>query len=142
MRLHIAAAIVCLATGGCTTYQYAKDVKMVSFDNDVTEGHGVGPIRGESCQELILGIPINDAPSLDAAFTNTRQDAGRLRYLNNVSTERDRVRCRRLREALLGGESDGVQMKLGLSTLVCVAALSSAACAGRHTILAGSPRSR
>jgi hypothetical protein len=27
-------------------------------------------------------------------------------------------------------------MKLGLSTLVCAAALSSAACAGRHTILA------
>src|ERR1700728_2443927 len=87
MRLHIAAAIVCLATGGCTTYPYAKDVKMVSFDNDVTEGHGVGPIRGESCQELILGIPINEAPSLDAAFADTRQDAGRLRYLNNVSTD-------------------------------------------------------
>jgi hypothetical protein len=54
MKRHFLAAIVCIVTGGCTSYQYAKDVKTMSFDHDVSEGHGVGPIRGESCQELIL----------------------------------------------------------------------------------------
>ncbi len=84
-----ALAVVCLALGAsaCTTYQYAKDVKMVSFDDNVTQGHSVGPVRGEDCQSFVLGYPIGEPPTLDKAFADTRKDNGQLRYLNNVSTD-------------------------------------------------------
>jgi hypothetical protein len=84
------AAMVCLASLGssaCTSYQYAKNVKLVSFDDNVTTGHSVGPVRGEDCQNLFLGIPIGDPPSLDQAFAEARKDGGRLRYMNNVSSQ-------------------------------------------------------
>lgn len=76
-----------LATGGCASYQYAKDVKLVSFDDDVSTGHAVGPVRGEDCQTFILGYAIGDRPTLDKAFADARKENGQLRYLNNVSTE-------------------------------------------------------
>jgi hypothetical protein len=76
----------CLTTGGCTTYQYAKNVKMVSFEDDVTAGRAVGPVRGEDCQRFVLGYPIGERPTLDKAFADTRKESG-LRYIDNVSTE-------------------------------------------------------
>jgi hypothetical protein len=84
------AAAVCLASLGssaCTTYQYAKDVKMVSFDDNVGTGHAVGPVRGEDCQSFVLGYPIGEHPTLDKAFADARKENGQLRYMNNVSTE-------------------------------------------------------
>jgi len=82
-------ALVCLGLGatGCTTYQYAKGVKLVSFDDNVTTGHAVGPVRGESCQQFVLGFPINERPTLDRAFADARKENGQLRYMNNVATE-------------------------------------------------------
>jgi hypothetical protein len=80
------AVCTCLATGGCTTYQYAKSVKMVSFDDDITAGHAVGPVRGEDCQEIVLGYPLGERPTLDKAFARTRS-SNELRYMDNVSTE-------------------------------------------------------
>jgi hypothetical protein len=82
------ALSACLATG-CTTYPLAKDVKMVSFADDVTTGQSVGPVRGESCQDRVLGFPIDDRPTVDQAFIDVRQQSGPLRYLNNVATSRD-----------------------------------------------------
>jgi hypothetical protein len=81
------ALTVCLATG-CTTYPLAKDVKMVSFADDVTTGPSVGPVRGESCQDRVLGFPIGDRPTIDQAFIDVRQ-SGPVRYLNNVATSQD-----------------------------------------------------
>jgi hypothetical protein len=84
------AATVCLASLGssaCTTYQLAKDVKMVSFDDNVSTGHSVGPVRGEDCQSFVLGYPIGEPPTLDKAFADARKENGSLRYMNNVATE-------------------------------------------------------
>jgi len=80
------AALLLVGTGGCTSYQYAKNLKMVSFDNNVTTGRSVGPVRGESCQAAVMGYPIGESASLDAAMANARAK-NQLRYLNNVSTE-------------------------------------------------------
>lgn len=78
---------VLLAFGsGCTSHQYAKKVKMVSFDNNVAAGQSVGPVRGESCQAAVMGYPIGEKASLDGAMANARSQH-QLRYLNNVSTE-------------------------------------------------------
>ena len=75
------------ALTGCTSYQYAKNVKMVALDSDVTEGHAVGPIRGEDCQSFILGYPIGEPPTLDKAVVDTRKANTSMRYMNNVSTD-------------------------------------------------------
>ena len=73
-------------TAGCASYQYAKNVKMVAFEDNVRAGKSVGPVRGESCQSHAMGIPIGDPVSLDRAMTRAREKH-QLRYMNNVSTE-------------------------------------------------------
>lgn len=82
-------ALVALAAlgSGCTTYQYAKNVKMVSFEDDVSTGRAVGPVRGEDCQAHVLFIPVGPRPTLDKAFADAREENGGLRYMNNVATE-------------------------------------------------------
>jgi hypothetical protein len=100
-----AACIGVFALSGCSTYQYAKNVKLVSFDDDVTRGKSVGPIRGEDCIWSILGYKLGGVPTLDRAFANARNqtDSGimgststqsasadkAIRYINNVSTAND-----------------------------------------------------
>jgi hypothetical protein len=83
----VLAVVVCLASGGCASYQMAKNVKMVSFDDNVTQGQSTGPIRGESCQAFVVGYPIGEKPTLDKAFADARKSNGTLRYMNNISTE-------------------------------------------------------
>jgi len=79
--------VACLAAQGCASYQVAKNVKMISFDDNVTQGKSTGPIRGEDCQASVLGYPIGEKPTLDKAFADARKSNGDLRYINNVSTE-------------------------------------------------------
>jgi hypothetical protein len=80
---------------------------MVSFDDDVTRGKSVGPIRGEDCVWSILGYKLGGPPTLDRAFASARNQTtsgigdsfGRgsavasneaaIRYINHVSTEHD-----------------------------------------------------
>lgn len=71
---------------GCTKYQYAKNVKMVSYEDNVMVGKSVGPIRGESCQARVMGNPINEPATLDKAMAAAREEH-KIRYLNNVSSE-------------------------------------------------------
>jgi hypothetical protein len=71
---------------GCASYPYAKNVKMVSFDGDLSAGHAVGPVRGESCQQMVMGYPIGEPATLDKAVADARQKNG-LRYMSDVSTE-------------------------------------------------------
>ncbi len=85
-RAIVLGVLLALGVSGCTSYQYAKNVKMVSFDNNVATGHSVGPVRGESCQAAVMGNPIGEKASLDTAMANARAQH-QLRYLNNVSTE-------------------------------------------------------
>jgi len=77
---------LCSTGLGCSSYQYAKNLKFLSFDNNVSTGQGVGPVRGESCQSRVMGYPIGEPPTLDAAVANAREKH-QLRYMNNVSTD-------------------------------------------------------
>lgn len=71
---------------GCSTYQYAKNVKLVSFDDNVTNGKSVGPVRGDVCQASIMGNPIGEGATIDRAMAAARSK-NEVRYLNNVTTE-------------------------------------------------------
>jgi hypothetical protein len=76
------------AIGACgSTYQYAKSVKLISFDDSIATGHSVGPVEGESCQASVMGYPIGEPPTLDKAFADARKSNGSLRYINNVYSE-------------------------------------------------------
>lgn len=77
---------------GCQTMTIAKNVKLMSFEDDIQAGEGAGPIRGEDCQWIILSYPAGSAPTLDKALQAARSSnnsKGDLRYLNNVKTEWD-----------------------------------------------------
>ncbi len=87
IRTAVLAIMVCLAPEGCASYQVAKNVKMISFDDNVSQGQATGPVRGEDCQAFVLGYPIGERPTLDKAFADARKSNGQLRYMNNVSTE-------------------------------------------------------
>ena len=67
----------------------SRNVKMVSYDEDATKGKSLGPVTGESCQWRVLGYSVTTSASLDGALTDARTKANGVRYLNNVSTDRD-----------------------------------------------------
>jgi hypothetical protein len=98
--------VMVLLLGGCATYQYSKNVKLISFEDDVSKGKSVGPIRGEDCVWHILGYSLGGTPTLDKAFASARtqsksgiassfstssntMDDKVIRYINNVSTDYD-----------------------------------------------------
>ncbi|MCB9024698.1 MAG: hypothetical protein H6625_00135 [Bdellovibrionaceae bacterium] len=105
MRKIMLISLLGLILGGCATYNYAEKVKMVSFDDDVSKGKSVGPVRGEDCTWTVLGYQLGGLPTLDRAFINARNQAGtlesaglkssdksnrdQLRYINNVQTRPD-----------------------------------------------------
>jgi hypothetical protein len=88
----------------CASYNYAENVKTVSFSDDVSKGKPVGPISGEDCTWAVFGQKLGGEPTIDKAFTNTKNQAGALdsaglsmsktenkegiRYVNNVNTSR------------------------------------------------------
>lgn len=85
-RHTLSLLLLCAAQAGCSTYQYAKNVKLIAFEDDISHGKSVGPVRGESCQAHAMGVPIGEPVSLDRALAKAREEQ-ELRYLNNVSTE-------------------------------------------------------
>jgi hypothetical protein len=85
-RVLIAAVLLLGLQPGCTKYQYAKNVKMLSYEDNVMVGKSVGPIRGESCQQHVMGYTISEPATLDKAMTSAREEH-KVRYINNVSTE-------------------------------------------------------
>lgn len=88
----------------CATYQYAQKVKTISFDDNLTKGTAVGPIRGEDCTWTVMNRQLGGAPTIDKAFMNAKNQAGAfasagfgslgldkntnapIRYINNVTT--------------------------------------------------------
>lgn len=89
--------------GACANYKYAHQIKNVSFDDDVTKGKAIGPIRGEDCTWTVLTIKMGGDPTIEKAFINARTQASgyvaaglssndkndnlnNIRYINNVST--------------------------------------------------------
>jgi hypothetical protein len=85
-RVHIIPLLLACLLPGCTQYQYAKNVKMLSYEDNVTVGKSVGPVRGENCQKRVMGYPIGEPATLDKAMASAREEH-KVRYLNNVSTE-------------------------------------------------------
>lgn len=91
---------------GCSTYQFAKDVKMMSFEETPKQGTRVGEIRGADCVWSVMGYKMGGEPTLDKAFTNARSQkatgiteavagpgktdsANDIAYLEQISTSRD-----------------------------------------------------
>ncbi len=90
----------------CATYNYAQKVKTIAFDDNITKGQAVGPIRGEDCLWTVLGNPLGGQPTIDKAFINAKTGAGSLasagfstlektdaskqiRYINNATTSNE-----------------------------------------------------
>ena len=88
----------------CATYQTARKVAVVSFDDNPVKGKSIGNIRGEDCTWRVLGYQLGGLPTVDRAFSNARKGieggleaagmtksgkASELRYVNNVSTAND-----------------------------------------------------
>ncbi len=83
-----------LNISGCASYNYAQNMKLVSFDDNLQKGQAVGNIRGEDCTWKVLGYQLGGLPTLDRAFVNARSQGGEnasspLRYVNNLSTATD-----------------------------------------------------
>jgi len=103
----IILACVALSFSSCATYQYAKNIKSISFDDDVHQGKSVGPVRGEDCIWEIFGYKLGGSPTLDRAFASARNQTSSgintvfggatesvgsdkaLRYINHVTTSTD-----------------------------------------------------
>ncbi len=89
-----------LTTSACTRYQYAREVKMLSFDENVEKGTSVGPVRGADCTWTVMGYQLGGRPQLDKAMAGARTQSGEsvadalgegekkdaLRYINNASS--------------------------------------------------------
>ncbi len=90
----------------CATYNYAQKVKTISFDDNLTKGQAIGPIRGEDCTWTVLNQQLGGAPTIDKAFINAKQQSGALasagfstaektdaskhiRYINNATTSNE-----------------------------------------------------
>jgi len=96
-------AALALGIGGCTSFNYAQNVKLISFDDNIKKGSSAGTIRGEDCTWHVLGYNPNGLPTVDKAFINAKNQAGSadtagfnysgknrgqaLRYVNNVIAE-------------------------------------------------------
>lgn len=103
-RLGLCALIALMSTG-CATYNYAQNVKTISFSDDLAKGQSVGNVRGEDCTWNILGYQMGGIPTVDRAFSHARNQTdgsslvgsmsskqtsnGQLRYINNVNTAND-----------------------------------------------------
>ena len=100
LPLDAVAAIIAI---NCKSYQYAKNVKLISFEDSVVKGKSAGPIEGQSCTWKIMGYQVSDSATLDRAMANARSQAKTgvtdivtgggqgaeqpLRYLNYVNTD-------------------------------------------------------
>lgn len=88
-KIFVLASLLAFLSGGCQTYRWAHQVKMVSFDDNLHPAQSIGNIRGESCQTTILGIPTGGPPSLEKALEKAQKalkKGQRLRYVNDMST--------------------------------------------------------
>jgi hypothetical protein len=103
--LRLLAAAIAILSSGCATYDYAQNVRMISFSEDLQKGKSVGNVHGEDCTWQILGYQLGGLPTVDKAFRHTadgtdgsslvgsmdthQKSNGSLRYINNVSTKND-----------------------------------------------------
>jgi hypothetical protein len=97
--------MVAIAVGlffGCATYRYAKNVKLISFSEDITKGGSLGQIEADDCVFSIF-VPLGTAPTFPRAMENLKKQRRshladvvggerkgadkNVRYVTNVSSE-------------------------------------------------------
>jgi hypothetical protein len=103
MKTSVFLTLGLMVLSSCASYNYAHKVKTISFDDNISKGQAVGPIRGEDCTWTVLGKQLGGAPTIDRAFINAKNGAGGLtaagfgavdktdaskgiRYINNATT--------------------------------------------------------
>lgn len=57
-----------LIVGGCSTFDYSKQLKQVAFTDNIKKGKSIGPIEGRDCVWQFFGLPIGSRPSMDRAL--------------------------------------------------------------------------
>ncbi|MCB0412099.1 MAG: hypothetical protein KDD22_06200 [Bdellovibrionales bacterium] len=98
--------IVAMSALGCSSYQVARDVKLLSLTSQPNPKEvSYGTIQGKSCQWSIFGYPLGESPKIRTAFENAakqkdggaipglstqqNQDHSVVSVLRNVSTDSD-----------------------------------------------------
>jgi|GEM_PF-1052154 len=104
--------ILILILGGCSTFDYSKQLKQVAFTDNIKKGKSIGPIEGRDCVWQFFGLPIGTRPSMDRALkaamknyhltgaeinsssrdeqnsakNQKAEDTNAIRYINNIIT--------------------------------------------------------
>jgi hypothetical protein len=84
--------MLAIGLSGCASYNYAQNVKLVGFQDNIEKGTSIGNIRGEDCTWNVLGYQMGGLPTVDKAFISARNQSGNgqaLRYANNVTTSNE-----------------------------------------------------
>jgi hypothetical protein len=98
-------AMMIMMAAGCQTSQQAREIKLLSFDEDASKGKGGGMIEGSDCVFHVLGYWLGGQPTLARAVLNARRGKssgigdsmssdegvgkGEIRYFNNMSVVHD-----------------------------------------------------
>lgn len=88
---------------GCTTVQEVREIKLVSFDDDIKKGKSIGEVESNDCVYHIMGYWLGGAPTVRKSLANSRKqrkssltdvvaanydsDAETVRYIKNVQFE-------------------------------------------------------
>lgn len=106
MKMNVILTLGLAVLSSCASYNYAQKVKTIAFDDNITKGQAVGPIRGEDCTWTVLNQQLGGAPTIDKAFINAKNQAGgltsagfgslekqdaskQIRYINNATTSNE-----------------------------------------------------
>ena len=107
--MNVSKPLLCalLLTGavGCQTYEQAREVRLVGFEENVSKGKSVGPIEGSDCVYQVLGYFLGGQPTLRKAVMNARRGkegslgdsfggegnggGGGVRYFDNMAVGQD-----------------------------------------------------
>ena len=99
---HGLAFICILFMTGCVTHRDIKEIKTISFDENVSKGKSTGQFEADDCVFHVMGVRLGGQPDVSRAIANSRtmkqskvteivsdRDAGKpIRYANNVSVTR------------------------------------------------------
>lgn len=120
LRLRLFNIVVLGATAaGCSTYEIARDVKLLSLTNEPKEKEvSFGTIEGKSCQWTVLGYPLGEEPSMRLAFENAvkQKDGGAVSNIVRTTPDQGAAKVSILRNVNTGNDF----MNLYLVSRACV----------------------
>ena len=92
-----------LGSAGCVTYPDVKEIRTVSFSDDVSKGKSKGQFSADDCVWYVFGYALGGPPEVSRAIANAKHqkksgitDAfstgkdegnGEIRYANNLTTK-------------------------------------------------------